>query len=508
MSDQVLELDGKPVDQVMDTDVVVVGGGGGGTWAALQLARHGAGVIVLEKGATYLWSNTANIGGTTFCNSRIQKEQGIEIDTMALFKHMMKFAEGGVNGKIVKRYLDESHEMIDYWLDLGAEVMMGDDRYDSGFVTVHFFLQPNKMELLRDDAVSKGAQFIYNTSGKKIIMDGDRAVGVLAQNKDGEVIQINAKYVVIATGGFLHNPEMMKRYFGAANKIHPAGMPGPTGDGIKMALEAGAIMDTNFALSTLSDMSGYNAKYSKIAQFTNYRTRRFETFIFANTGTMLVDNQGKRFINEFQLATSPLAYGSAILARTGYYYAIFNQALVDYYHEHTPFDRIGRDEELWKVGPIMFDRVQEMIYEDLQTAIDEGFAWKADSVAELQEMLEMDSLVETVDNYNAMYDAGADTEFGCERDFMIPVKEGPYYAVQFQCGALVTMGGIKTDDICRALNEDNRPVPGLFVVSSDNGSAFSSPYYDIGGTSSGLAMATGYIAGNEIAKMMGLSLKE
>lgn len=490
-------------DRVLETDVVIIGSGGGGSWAAVQCARKGVRVTVLEKGANYACSNTSQIGGTTFCNTRTQKEAGIHIDQMALFKHMMQYAEGTVNARIVRRYLEESGEMMDYWLDLGCQVIIGADRYESGFDTVHMFMTRNKMELLQKDAEKNGAVFLYRTTGRSIVMEDGRAVGVLAEDAEGNILRVNAACVVIATGGFLGNPEMVKEHFGASSAIACAGMPTCTGDGIRMALEAGAVLDTNFALSTLSDMSGYNAKYSKIASFTNYFTPRFQAFVFGNTGTMLVDNQGKRFVNEYLLSTNPLAYGSAVQTRVGRYYAIVDQALVDYYMTHTPFDRVGRDPKVWNVGPILFDRVQDRLDADIAIAIEEGWAWKADSVEALAGQLDMEGLVKTVSDYNAAYDAGYDPELDCPAVFMAPLRQGPFYAIEYQCGALVTMGGIKTDDICRALNADNRPVPGLYVVSSDNGSAFSSPYYDIGGTSSGLAMATGWIAGEEIAKAFG-----
>ena len=485
------------------TEVVIVGAGGGGTWAAVQCARRGVKVIVIEKGATWASSNTSRIGGTTACGTSVQKENGIDVDPMAVYEHMMKYAHGTVNGKIVSRYLKDSGEMLDYWMSLGVKTALADDRYNSGFTTVHFYMTPNKMELLQNDAKRMGVEFLFRTTGKSVLMEDGKAVGVLAEDKDGNEVEIRAQVVVIATGGFLNNPEMMKKYFGEANVIHCAGMPFCTGDGIRMAVEAGAIMDTNFALSTLADASGYNAKYSKIGSFTDFFSPRFQAFVFGNTGTILVDRQGNRSINEHQLSVSPLAYGGAIQARIGWYYAIVDQALVDYYMKHSPYERLGSDPDVWRVGRTMFNQVQDRLDKDIQIAIDEGFAWKADTIGELAEKLGMDCLPETVANYNRMYDAGKDDEFGCDIRFMFPVKEGPFYAVQYQCAGLVTMGGIKTDDTCRALDRENRPVPGLYVVSSDNGSAFSSPYYDIGGTSSGLAMGTGWIAGEEIAKTFG-----
>ena len=489
--------------QKLTTEVVVVGAGGGGTWTAIQCARRGVKVLVVEKGATWASSNTSRIGGTTACHTSVQKDAGIDADPMAVYEHMMRYARGTVNGKIVRRYLKESGEMLDYWMNLGVKTVLADDRYNSGFTTVHFYLTPNKMELLQNDAKRMGVEFLFRTTGKSVIMEDGKAVGITAEDKDGNILEIRAKYVVIATGGFLNNPEMMKRYFGEANTIHCAGMPFCTGDGIQMAVQAGAIMDTNFALSTLADASGYNAKYSKIGSFTDYFTPRFQAFVFGNTGTILVDNQGKRFINEQQLSVSPLAFGGAIQARVGYYYAIVDQALVDYYKQHSPFERLNCDKSVWRVGGIMFNQVQDRLDKDIDIAIDEGFAWRADTVEELAAKIDMPYLAETISNYNRMYDEGTDDEFGCDIRFMVPVRKGPFYAVQYQCAGLVTMGGIKTDDICRALNKENQPIDGLFVVSSDNGSAFSSPYYDIGGTSSGLAMGTGWIAGEEIAKLLG-----
>jgi fumarate reductase flavoprotein subunit len=488
------------IAETMDCELVVIGGGGGGFMTASQAVRKGVKTIVVEKNQNCLMSNMNMVGGTTACNSQAQKKENINIDVSAIHAHMMKYAEGTVNGRLVRRYLEESAAMMDYWTSLGMEFFMGPDRYESGFQTVHVYLTPNKMSLLEKDIKDHDGQILYSCPAKKIVMTDGKATGVVAQKADGSYVQINAKSVCIATGGFLYNDEMMKQYFGDAELVgRKIGMPSSTGDGINMGLAAGCIMDTNFALSTLADVAGYNEKNANIMKYV--MGPRNAGFIFGNTGSMLVDNQGRRFINEYELSVNPLAYGGAIQARTGYYYAIVDQALVDYYSKKTPYDRVGRTG--WNVGPILFDKVPEDINGDIATAISEGWAFKADSIEELAKATGLTDLVEEVTNYNSYVDAGVDKDLSCNPKFMAAVKTGPFYAFEYQCGGLVTMGGLKTDWRCRALDKDNKVIEGLWVASSDNGSAFNGPYYDIGGSSSGLASATGWIAGEEIAAFLG-----
>ena len=482
-------------------ELAVVGAGGGGMMSAMQAARAGASVIVLEKGGSWKVSNTSFAGGTTAVDTPTQKAAGKTVTVDEVFDHMMTYSQGTVNQVLVRRCLEASGSVMKTWMDLGVKMFLGPDRYQVGFETVHVYTTPNKMELLEKDIIAHGGRFLYSTAGTGLIMKDGAVTGVRARTSDGQNVVIHCKAVVISTGGFLNNKEMMDQYFGKAEHVAVAGSPLCTGDGIKMALEAGAIMDTNFALSTYADVAGYNGK--NVGVHGTYLTeKRNQAFVFGNIGTMLVDNQGDRFINEYLLANNPLAFGGAMQARIGYYYAIVDQKTIDELSEESPYSRLGRPAS-WNVGPILFDNPQKNIKKDIETAITEGWTWKADSIEALSKAAGLEHLSKQVARYNRLCEAGVDTDLGVPKLFLSSLAKGPFYAIEYQCAGLVTMGGIKTDSTCCALDKENERIPGLYVAGSDNGSVYSGPYYDVGGTSSGLAIQTGWIAGQEAATFLG-----
>ena len=108
-------------------------------------------------------------------------------------------------------------------------------------------------------------------------------------------------------------------------------------------------------------------------------------------------------------------------------------------------------------------------------------------------------LAETVAKYNEYCEKGVDEQFGANKWYLSPIKEGPFYAVQCEPSAWSTFGGVRTDDCCRALDLDNQPIDGLYVAGTDSGSLYYSPYYDIPGFCYGLCIDSGYICAEEAA---------
>ena len=134
----------------------------------------------------------------------------------------------------------------------------------------------------------------------------------------------------------------------------------------------------------------------------------------------------------------------------------------------------------------------------LQRAIDEGWAFKADTVAELAEKFSLDALEATVERYNGFCDAGEDGDFGKSAPFLKPVKSAPFYIFEYVPSAWGTNGGVKVDSHLRAMDADNNPIPGLYVAGVDQGSAYCVPYYTNPGASVGLALGSGVYVAQEI----------
>ena len=127
--------------------------------------------------------------------------------------------------------------------------------------------------------------------------------------------------------------------------------------------------------------------------------------------------------------------------------------------------------------------------------------FKGDTIADVAAQAGLDELETTVEAYDDMAAAGVDTMFGKRAEMLIPVADGgPYYLFKYNPGAFNTFGGCRTDEFTRALRADFSPIEGLYIAGVENGSLYSRPYYDVGGTCSGLAYSSGRLAGMQMAE--------
>ena len=481
-----------------EADVIVVGAGSG-LWGAYTAAEAGLNVVVVEKSASCLNSNTNWMRGTTAADTNVQKELGIDCPLDTVYAAMMDFAKGTVNSVLVRKCLAASTDVINTWADLGCEISVASsDLYGIGFLSVHTYSTENKLGLVESALIDKGVQFDYNTEAKELIVENGRVVGLYADGPDGQV-EYRAKAVILACGGFMDNDEMMRSAFGDQIKLGRYSYAVNDGAGIKMTLAAGGIMETNFCMSTLANNAGFNEKCEGV--FENYMQsdKRSQALAFDVYGTLHVDQNGDRFINEYDMAKSPLTIAGAAEMRLGYYYAIADQKMVNTLLEHSAFDRVGRP-DYWIPGPLTLDNPCPRMQEDIDAAIEQGWAWKAETPEELAEIAGLPNLASTIERYNGFCADGYDSDLNLPKEFLIALDEGPYYAIQYQVGGLNTMGGVRTDNSCRAVNAELKPIPGLYIGSSDNGSVFAAPYYNVGGSCNAMCMATSWVAGQTAAE--------
>lgn len=482
--------------KTVECDVVVVGAGSG-LWAAYVTASAGLNTHVVEKSSSCLSSNTNYMRGTTAAETSVQKDLGDPCTYQTVIDAMMDFARGTVNAQLVNKCLHGSTKALDTWRELGCNINLATtDLYGVGFNSVHTYKTENKLGLVEDALNKMGCQFDYNTEGKELIVEEGAVTGLYAEGPEG-VVEYKAKAVVLACGGFLEDDDLMKRCFG--EHIQPGRFRYAMNDGagIKMAMKAGAILDTNFAMSSLANNAGFNEKCEGIVGSYMDSTKRSQAFSFDVWGTLHVDKNGDRFINEYRMSQWPLTVAGAIEMRIGYYYAIADQKMIDYLQEHSAFDRVGRP-DYWVPGPILLDKPNERLQSDINAAIEQGWAWKADTPEALAEAAGLPHLATQIKKYNESCAAGFDDELYLPKEFLIALDEGPYYAIQYQCGALNTMGGIRTDNFCRAVDKTDTAIEGLYIGSADNGSAFAAPYYNVGGCCNAMCMGSSWVAGETI----------
>lgn len=478
----------------LTTDVVIVGAGAGGMTGAMEAARSGLKVIVLEKGASVAVSNGAMAGGPVAVGSRIQKEAGETFTVDDVFNRMMDYSSSTVNASLVRQALEISGETIDMFQDLGMEISLREDNFGVGYRPRMKFEKKglDRMGLLQKDVESHGGQFIFETTGKKVIIENGKAVGVEAQKADGTKVIVHAKSVIMATGGYLGNDELMKEHFGGV-KVNALGSTLSVGEGMDMVVEAGGMLDSNFGI-VANEFSGSNEKSGTWKKDAN------QALNLGVYGTLLVNREGNRFNNEGLIAKEPLSTGGAVTLREGLYYAVVDQAYIDGLKTKGVYQHIGSPAD-WIYGKKTLDgRKLENLDAGVEQAIAQGWGVKANSLKEAAEAFKLTNLEETVQAYNDMAKKGVDTQFGKDKAFLQPIGKGPYYVFQYQPSAWCTIGGVRVDDHLRALDKDRTPIEGLYVAGVDAGSMYSNPYYDIEGAAFSLALNSGRLAAMNIAK--------
>ncbi len=486
--------------QTFEGDVVIAGAGAAGLQAAIVLSRAGKKVIVVEAGQDANSSNFAMCGGPAACESKLQAQENEWVSLDTLFGHMYNFSNTSVNGKLLRKVLGRSGQAMDTMMDLGIKMSLWPDVYDNGFRARHFLdvEGEERIKPMTDEIEKNGGQFIYGAKAQEPVVEDGKVVGLKAVS-GSEVIEVRAKATLITTGGFLGNTEMQKKYFNTP--VFPLGNTISDGSGIELVHKAGGVDDRGFAV--LGNEMGGVSKATKGWPFTEEWKNKNEHYGYYLFGGLYTDTNGERFIDEEKIQKLPLAIGGEQAIRQGKWYVVMDSAYYEGVKENGIFAFLGSPEGEPALEEADWYRTTvEKADDDLKIALEEGWAFKADSIEELAEMTGMKRLPKTVEKYNTYCENGVDTEFGKSKTFLTPVSEGPFYAFEYVPSAWGTNGGIKVDASLRALDQNNDPIEGLYVAGVDTGSMYTMPYYDNPGSSVGLACASGVLAGDEIVAFL------
>lgn len=477
-----------------ECDVVVVGAGAAGLMAALKLGEAGKKVIVVEKAPSASMSNFSMCGGPAACETKLQEQEGETVTLDTLFGYMYDFSRTSVNGALLRNCVAGTSDALNSMIDLGIPMSLWPDVYGNGFRARHYLESEGEERVapLVQAIEAAGGEFLYSAGGEKIIME-DGAVRGLQTDKGVDVLAPN---VVVCTGGFLGGKDMQMQVFNTP--VFSLGNSLSDGAGINMVLDAGGALDRNFAI--LGNECGAVAAATQGSPFTEDWHNVNEHYGYWLFGGLYTDTAGERFIDEGRIAEFPLAIGGEALVRAGKAYVIMDSDYYEAVKGDGIFAYLGEPES-WVSGSEAdyYKTTPENAETHLQQAIDEGWGYKADTVAELAEKFSLDALEATVERYNGFCEAGNDSDFGKDAAFLKPVKTAPFYAFEYVPSAWGTNGGVKVDSHLRAMDKDNNPIPGLYVAGVDQGSAYCVPYYTNPGASVGLALGSGVYVAEEIA---------
>ena len=494
------DIDEAAITETIDTDIVIVGAGNGGMFAAAYAAANGLNFRVIEQNSAV--QDTRHWYGAI--DSAAAKEAGVPAtDKAKLLSEISRYASGKCDQRVVKTWINESAAMHDFMRGIledqfgwtceftsGAEAAWPAENAEHNTdylypVQEHNYRQSeSESGLQRNEALQQyieelGYSIDFKTSLAKLEKDADgRITGIIAQStEDDHFIRYNANNgVLLACGGFPGNPYMMEQLDPLGTSVTTACSYSPSnkGYGIRAAVWAGANLDKE-AAPMLFDRGivapGVDAGY--VESENSFGGKAFPGEIKQyNPGTqpfLKVNRNGERFANE----SSP--YNDIVYAaahQPGRVYAQICDAniLEDVKRFHT----IGCSAQTRNAGA-------EYIQKQMDNAEEKGCFFKADTIEELADKLGFtgeakDTFLATVDRYNELYDQQNDEDFGKPAYRLSAIRKAPFYGCWLGASLLCTEQGIAINEKGQALDNDNKPMPGLYVTGDMSGSFFANNY--------------------------------
>ena len=441
-------------DEVLTYDVVVIGGGAAGIAAASNAKDAGASVLLLEKQAA-LGGNTIISGGIVYATgTQAQKDAGVEDSVEALVDYWYERAEGNANKDMLTLVAEKSNSTVEWLIEGGVQLgnlgPTGLSTVPRALYTANGgagFIVP-MTQVIKD----KGVDIRTETPAVSLIMDeSGKCVGVEAVANDGHKVTVNAKSVVIASGGFDGSRDMMRKYAPENTTDYFLASPGNTGDGINMAMAVGA--DTVFKGGVIGLRGIMDTSFADPINGLVWMPY------------LMVDQDGNRFVNE---STD---------------YPVVHSALENNKHSY------------------MIGDATQLSAEMVAGLIEGGYAFVADTLEELAEItfMDKDTFLATVARYNELK-GQEDVDFGKAAAAMTGVGEGPYVAIRIMPATIGTMGGIKVDLDMHVLKADGSIIPGLYAAGACANGDFFYQEYPASGTSIMMCFTVGRIAGTNAAE--------
>lgn len=490
------DIDEAAITETVDTDILIVGAGNGGMFAAAYAAANGLNFRIIEQNGsvqdTRHWVGAVDGFGA--------QEQGIQMDRAKLLSEISRYASGKCDQRVVKTWINESAEMIGFVREIMTEKYGVDMIYTYGdeakwpaenaehntdfmYPEIEYTYDRSsgvaRNELLLQYIQELGYDVDFKTSLAKLEKDASgRITGIIAQStEDDHFIRYNANQgVLLACGGFPGNPYMMEQLDPLGTSVTTACSysPADKGYGIRAAVWAGANLDKE-AAPMLFDRGivapGVDAGY--VDSPSAFGGKAFPGEIRQyNPGTqpfLKVNRNGERFANE-SCPYNDIVYAAA--HQPGRVYAQIHDA--NFIEDVKRFHTIGCSAQTRNLG-------ESYIQGKMEEAEAADAFFRADTLEELADKLGFageakETFLATVERYNELYDAQEDTDFGKPAYRLSAIRKAPFYGCWLGASLLTTEQGIAINEKGQALDNDNQPMPGLYVTGDMSGSFFANNY--------------------------------
>lgn len=442
-------------EETIDVDIVIVGAGGAGMTAAITAKQSGAEVLILEKMPIVGGNTSKATGGMNAAETKYQEAAAIEDSIQTFIDDTMEGGYQKNNLELVTVMAENSADAIE-WLDsISAPLPKVSFSGGATNARIHAPEDGSAVGAYLVNAFSKQIEELdipiyLNTKATELISEDGKVVGVIAESSD-TIYTINAGAVILATGGFGANEEMYTTYKPELEGFVTTNTPGATGDGIVMAQEVGA------ALVDIEEI--------QIHPTVEQETSIMITESVRGNGAILVNQEGKRFINELETRD---VVSAAEIAQDGDIYIIFDQQL-----------REG--------------------IKAIESYVNAGIVVEAETIEELAQNLGIDeaTLSQTLATWNSAVASGND-EFGRTTGMDNDLSTAPYYAIKIAPGVHHTMGGVEINTNCEVISTEGEIISGLYAAGEVTGGIHGGNR--IGGTAVTDIVVFGRIAGNSASE--------
>ncbi|MBS5773774.1 MAG: flavocytochrome c [Enterobacter cloacae] len=449
--------EGGDVSAPKNYDVVVIGSGGAGLAAAIQAHDEGASVLIVEKMPTIGGNTIKASAGMNAAETRFQRVKGIQDSKELFYAETLK---GGVEKNdpaLLRRFVEHAPEAIEW---LARRGIMLNDITTTGGMSIDRTHRPRDGSavggylisgLLRN-VTKRNIDVMLDTSVEEILFDAGEVRGVRLLTEEQETLSVEAKSVIVATGGFSANSAMVVKYRPDLDGFVTTNHKGATGSGISLLERLGA---------ATVDM-GEIQIHPTVEQNTSYLISES----IRGGGAILVNQQGNRFFNE--MSTRDKVSAAIIALPEHYAYIVFD--------EHVRAKNKAADEYIAR-----------------------GFVTSASAPRELADKLGMDyhAFLATLERYNGFVEKQHDDDFGRTTALRAPINEGPFHAIQIAPGVHHTMGGVTINIDTQVLNSDQQVIPGAFAAGEVVGGLHGGNR--IGGNAVADIIVFGSLAGHQAA---------
>ncbi len=497
------------IGETVEADIIVVGGGTSGLCTALSAVEAGAQVVLISASKAPV-SRGGSIHGI---KSKVMEKCGVEpYDLEKYMERERILASNAIDHKKWMKFIRNSEESINWLADhmeakgvaMGIEqgapaTLFGPDDMQCMPLAAHGAYsedmpagigQPLVVNALAEILTEKGADVRFQMKGEQLVRDDEmrgRVSAVIARDlkEDGFIKFVGRKAIVLATGDFSADKEMMAKYCPSmlpliddgAGEDYDIGLYTKglyKGDGHKMGLWVGAGWQRNIP----------NCPMVNVAQGTGAHA-------FCGHCGLLLNENGERFSNELALHSFS---GRQILNQPGgHAFAIWG---TNYAEDNGP----------WYVDGLCTDpplTAAEMLESWDIDAADEYFL-KFDTLEEMVDALGLpaEAALASIERYNALCEAGVDEDFMKRADQMIPLKDGPFYGMEVQGRFLTVLGGLRTNESLQVCQDDDTPIEGLYNVGTMIGDYFANTYtFLMEGANYGNCVTFGYLLGRDLAAL-------